>query len=148
MFFFRCCHVFERDDDMTAQEKWIMTIRYMEMVRANYHLLHECRPSAAEIRYARRMHGLRKWREAIDAAYRKLREKRGKSAARARHDWLVARMLELMVFDAASDQMIRHSITPGKTVHQRYADALKESAVRAVMLSAEGMGLLRRSDEA
>ncbi len=124
---------------MTAQEKWVMTMQYMELVRANYHLLHE---RAADIRHARRVQGLRKWREAIDRAYRKLREKRGKSAARARHDWLVARMLELMVFDAASEQAILCSITPGKTVHQRYADALRESAIKAVVQSAQEMGLL------
>lgn len=119
-----------------------MTIRYIELVRANYHLLHEKSPSAAKIRRTRSVQGLRPWKEAIDRAYRKLRDKRGKSAARARHDWLVARMLELMVFDAASDQAIRYSLTPGKTVHQRYADVMRESAIKAVEQSAQEMGLL------
>lgn len=94
------------------------------------------------MRCRQRMHNVIKWKEAIDNAYRALREKRGKSAARARHDWLIARMLELMVYEAADDRAIRRSLAPGRVVHQRYADALSEAAIKAVMESAERLGLL------
>ncbi len=124
---------------MTRQEKWVMTIRCMELVRSNYHLLHGSAPS---MRHARHRHTLLKWKAAIDDAYKMLRERKGKSAARARHDWLVARMLTLMVYEAEDSGAIRCSLSPGRTVHQRYADALSESAIMAVMESAEKMGLI------
>ena len=124
---------------MTRQEKWIMTIRCMELVRSNYHLLHGNAPS---MRHARQIHTIMKWKAAIDDACKALRERKGKSAARARHDWLVARMLMLMVYEAEDSGAIRRSLSPGKTVHQRYADALSESAVMAVLESAEKLGLL------
>ena len=59
------------------------------------------------------------------------------------HDWLIARTLKLMVFEAADNQGIRRSVVSERTLNQRYVDALTESAVRAVMQSAQEMGLLQ-----
>ena len=127
---------------MTAQEKWVMTIRCMEAVRANYHLLRERElPARIDLRRRQRIRGLYKWRDAIDDAYRSLRSKRGKSAARARHDWLTARMLSLMVYEAASPQTIRISLAPGRQVHERFSEALTQCAIQAVVQSAEAKGL-------
>ena len=127
---------------MTAQEKWVLTIRCIEAVRANYHLLRERElPARIDVRRRQRIRSLSKWRDAIDDAYRALRSRRGKSAARARHDWLVARMLALMVYEAASPQTIRRSLSPGREVHERYSDALGEYAIKAVVESAEKRGL-------
>lgn len=127
---------------MTAQEKWVMTIRCMETVRANYHMLRGDKPPARiDIRRRQRIRSLYKWRDAIDDAYRRLRSRRGKSAARARHDWLTARMLSLMVYEAASPQTIRVSLAPGREVHERFSDALMQCAIKAVVESAEEKGL-------
>ena len=129
---------------MTAQEKWMTTIRCMELVRANYHLLRSdggCR--AGEIRRRRRIRALERWLEAIDRAYAELRVRRGKSQARARHDWLVARAIELMVFDNADGKALRTHLSGPRPLNQRYLDGIAEAAVKAVEKAAEEMGLLR-----
>ena len=129
---------------MTAQEKWMTTIRCMELVRANYHLLRgDGAYRTGDLRRRRRLRALEKWMEAIDKAYGELRMRRGKSQARARHDWLVARAIELMVFDNAGGEALRTHLSGPRPLNQRYVDGIAEAAVKAVEKAAEEAGLLR-----
>jgi len=123
---------------MTAQEKWKTTIRCMELVRAHYIPLKEGRASVGRIASSRQ---LRRWLHAVERAHQSLKSRRSKSSARARRDWLAARVIELMIFEGAGEERIRRSLSGARTLHQRYVGALTEEAVQAVCRAAQEEGL-------
>ena len=61
--------------------------------------------------------------------------------ARARHDWLVARTIELMIFSDAGGEALRNHLTGPRALNQRYVDGMAEAAVKAVEAAAEEAGL-------
>ncbi len=128
-------------ESVTAQEKWVMTIKYMQAVRANYAVLSR---NSRQVKMGGRMRHqkLARWLEAAEAVYRDLRSKEGKSSARARHDWLVARTLEIMVFKGEMNLNMRRDLTGPRALNRQYVDALAEAAILAVEAKAEEMGLL------
>lgn len=129
---------------MTTQEKWMTTVRWMELVQANYHLLRAGgAPRPGDMRRRRRLRMLEKWLEAVEQAHAELRVRRGKSQARARRDWLIARAIELMVFDQAGTTALRTHLSGPRPLNQRYVDGIAEAAVKAVEAAAEASGLLR-----
>ena len=125
---------------MTAQEKWVTTIRNMQQVRVNYKLL--CRERKLKMGSRRRHPVMMKWLEAIEEAYRELRARRGKSAARARKDWLVARTIEIMVFSSEKNLNMRTDLTGPRPLTRQYVDSLAAEAVRAIEAKAEEKGLI------
>ena len=125
---------------MTAQEKWEMTIRNMQQVRMNYGLL--CRERKLKMGCRRRHPGMMKWLDAIEAAYKALRCRKGKSAARARKDWLIARTIEIMVFSCDKNLNMRTDLTGPRPLTRQYVDSLAEAAVLAIEEEAEKRGLL------
>lgn len=124
---------------MTAQEKWVMTIRYMRQVRANYTRLNRDRKKMGG---RQRNQKLYQWLEAIEEVYRQLRSRKGKSSARARRDWLVARSIEIMVFNGEMNLNMRTDLAGPRPLTRSYVDALEEAAILAVEAQAEKMGLL------
>lgn len=125
---------------MTAQEKWVMTLKCMQLVRVNHALLLRER----KLRMGRRQRHVRlmKWLEAIEAVQAELKKRSGKSAARARHDWLLARAIEIMVFRGELDLDMRTDLAGPRPLSKKYVDSLAEAAVRAIEAKAEEMGLL------
>lgn len=125
---------------MTEQEKWKMTVQYMQQVRVNYHLL-RTDGSGRNIRRLQRMNVLLKWQEVIMRTYMKLKDRKGKSSARARHDWLVARAIELTVFEQAEGEMLRRNLCGSRLHTESYVLRMQEAAVQAVKEEAEECGL-------
>ena len=125
---------------MTAQEKWVMTIRYMQQVRANY--VHLKRDGRVKMGRRQRNQRLSQWMEVIEAVYHQLREKKGKSSARARRDWLIARTIEIMVFKGAMNLNMRTDLTGPRPLTRSYVDSLAEAAILAIEEKAEEAGLL------
>ena len=125
---------------MTAQEKWVMTIRNMQQVRANYRLL--CRERKLKMGRGPQHPRLMKWLEAVEAAYAALRSRKGKSAARARKDWLIARTIEIMVFSSDRNLNMRTDLTGPRALTRQYVDSLAEAAVLAIEAEAEKRSLL------
>lgn len=129
---------------MTEQEKWATTERYMRLVRANYPLI--CRDETGQRGSAPRRQQaarLKSWLSAIELACEKLKSKEGKSQARARHDWLVARTIEMIVREQVSDEALRLHLTGPRKLNRRYTDEMREEGLRAVKAAAEACGLLR-----
>lgn len=125
---------------MTAQEKWVMTIRYMQHVRVNYkHLKQDGR---VKIGRRQRNQRLSRWLEAIETVYERLRSRKGKSMARARKDWLIARTIEIMVFSGDQNLNMRTDLTGPRPLTRSYVDSLSEEAILAIEAQAEEMGLL------
>lgn len=127
-------------DGMTAQEKWTTTIRYMQLVRANYMLLK--RDGRVKTGARQRNQKLTKWLEVIESVFRQLRRREGKSLARARKDWLISRTIEIMVFRGEANLNMRTDLAGPRPLNRSYVDALAEEAIRAVEEQAEKMGLL------
>lgn len=125
---------------MTEQEKWRMTVQYMQQVRANYHLL-RADGSGRNVRRLQRLNVLTRWQEVIRRAYMKLKDRKGKSSARARHDWLVARSIELMVFEQTAWEEVRQNLSGGRSHTQQYALRFQEAAIQAIKEEAEVCGL-------
>ena len=125
---------------MTAQEKWTATLRYMQLVRANYMQLK--RDGRVKIGMRQRNQKLMKWLEVIESVFRQLRSREGKSMARARKDWLIARTIEIMVFKSKENLNMRTDLTGPRPLSRSYVDALAEEAVRAIAEQAEKAGLL------
>ena len=127
---------------MTAQEKWVMTIRNMQQVRVNYRLL--CRERKLKMGRGPRHPRLMKWLEAVEAAYTALRSRKGKSAARARKDWLIARTIEMMVFEGGKSGLKTGLTGQRRVLSQQYVDRMAEEALRMIMKEAWEAGLLGR----
>lgn len=127
---------------MTRFERERATIQYMNKVRKNYWLLKRKGGKGAQARRSERYRLLADWLEAIENTYRALRRREGKSAARMKHDWLVARTLELMVFDGADREKIRQALSWPRPVTEQYVDALVEDVIRAIEEKAQEAGLL------
>ena len=127
-------------EGVTAQEKWVMTIRNMQQVSVNYRLL--CRERKLKMGRGPRHPRLMKWLEAVEAAYAALRSRKGKSAARARKDWLIARTIEIMVFSSDRNLNMRTDLTGPRALTRQYVDSLAEAAVLAIEAEAEKRGLL------
>lgn len=125
---------------MTAQEKWAATIRYMQLVRANYVALK--RRSGPKMGSRQRLGVQRKWFETIERVYARLRCREGKSAARAKHDQLVARTIEMMVFDQMRISDMRTQLTVRRTHTKEYIDRLAEEAILEIEAQAERDGLI------
>lgn len=125
---------------MTAQEKWVLTIRYMQLVKANYEQLRQDR--RVKIGRQQRNQKLSKWLTVIESVYRRLRSREGKSMARARKDWLVARTIEIMVFSGKANLNMRTDLTGPRPLSRSYVDALAEEAIRTIAAQAEEAGLL------
>ncbi len=125
---------------MTAQERWVTTMYYMKLVCENYARIGK--GEAYRITHGkdrREVQKIRRWCRAVEQAYRTLRLRKGKSAARAQRDWLVARLIEGMMLggEVAGKRFSgRHSL------NQRYVDALMKEAVMAVQKAAQEEGLL------
>ena len=127
---------------MTAQEKYLTTVQCMRLVSANYHLIKRKSAKGGEPLAARRkLRALEKWLEAIDSAHAGLKRKAGKSMARVRKDQLVARVIEMMVFEQAGKERMRQNMGC-RPVTGRYVDGLMEEGIQAVMEAAQRKGLL------
>ena len=127
-------------ESVTAQEKWIMTMRNIQQVRVNYRLL--CRERKLRMGRGHKHPRLMKWLEAIEAVHKQLKRRQGKSAARARKDWLIARTIEIMVFSCDKNLNMRTDLTGPRPLSRQYVDSLAEEAVLAIEAEAEKMGLL------
>ena len=128
---------------MTAQEKWVRTIYYMKLVCANYTRIRKgeaYRITGGKDR--REIQEMRKWCRAIDRALRTLRLRKGKSAARARRDWLVAHLIESLMLGGEDGERIRRDISGHYLLNRRYMDAMWKEAVAAVQKAAQEEGLL------
>ena len=125
---------------MTTQEKWVLTNRNIQQVRVNYGLLMRERKMKMGKRH--RHPKLMKWLEAIEEVHRALKSRGGKSAARARRDWLIARTIEIMVFSSNGNLNLRTDLTGPRPLTRQYVDSLAEAAVRLIEAEAEKRGLL------
>lgn len=126
---------------MTVQEKRVHTEKCMRLVRENYRTLKYGR-TMGDAGRRQKMHALRRWLAAIEEAYASLRQREGKSAARARHDWLVARAIELTVFDGGTQQTLCSHLSGPRMLNRRYVGAIEEAALKAIQQAAEEAGLL------
>ena len=127
-------------DGVTTQEKWTATLRYMQLVRANYRNLKQ--DGRVKIGRRQRNEQLLKWKEVIESVYGRLRSREGKSMARARRDWLVARTIEIMVFRSREQMNMRTDLTGPRPLNRSYVDALAEEGIKAIVEQAEKAGLL------
>lgn len=128
---------------MTEQEKWDVTERYLRLVRANYTLLlKEERGRGGSALHRRQMNRLKRWLSAVETAREQLKRKEGKSSAKARRDWLVARTLEMTVIEQASDEELRMHLTGSRKLNRRFTDDMRREGIRAVKTVAEAFGLL------
>ena len=125
---------------MTAHEKWMMTNRYIRLVREKYPLL--SRAGGAKMGRRARNETLCRWLEVINRVHDRLRGRKGKSMARAKRDWLVARTIEMLVFERLAAVEMQQSLTGPRPVTRQYLDALIEEAVMAIRDEAETAGLL------
>ena len=124
---------------MTSQEKWVTTLRYMQQLRLNYSRLK--RDGRVKPGGRQRNQRLTRWLEAVEEVYRRLRSREGKSMARARKDWLIARTIEIMVFNGEMNLNMRTDLAGPRPLTRSYVDALAEQAILAVEAQAEEMGL-------
>ena len=126
---------------MTALEKRLITERYMRLVRENYHIL-RTDGRARPLKRRRGLRSLEKWLTVIEEVCASLRSRSGKSAARARHDWLIARTITIWVFGEGSEASLQTQLTGPRTLNRRYVDGMMEAAVRAIEEAADEAGLL------
>lgn len=129
---------------MTEQEKWETTERHMRMVSANYMLVLKG-DNGRNRNFLRRQQltRLRRWLSAIEVACERLRRREGKSSAKARHDWLVARTIEMTVHERVTDEELRAHLTGPRMLNRRFTEEMRAEGVRAVKAAAEEAGLLR-----
>lgn len=118
-------------------------MQYMSRVQKNYWLLKRKGGKGAQTRRSERYRLLADWLEVIENTFRALRRREGKSSARIKHDWLMARTLELMVFDGADREKIRQALSWPRPVTYGYVEALVKDAVGAVAEKAQEAGLIR-----
>lgn len=130
---------------MLEQQKWEMVERNMRLVRTHYLYLKEVEAGrSVSMQRRQQVRMLRRWLQAINRAYEALRCKEGKSAARAQRDWLVSRYIEMAVYDRGNEEDVRMHLTGrGRMLNQRYAEEIKEEAMKAVRKAAEEEGLIR-----
>lgn len=127
---------------MTEQEKRQKTMRYLRLIRSNYRLLKREEETVVELSDKnRRVAAQIRWLTAAEEACRLLKEKGGKSRARIRHDWLVARTLEITVYQNTGGERLRAQLAGPRMLNQRYVRQMLEAAVRAVQAAAERAGL-------
>lgn len=128
---------------MTKQEKWTRTWQCMRLVQGHYRRLQEDadRPGLT-VEQRRQYAVLKKWMQVMEEVKETLRKRTGKSAARARHDWLVAHTLDLTVFQNIDGERLRTQLTGHRPVTVRYAQDLLDQAALAVQEAAEKKGLL------
>lgn len=128
---------------MTEREKWEMTEKYMKLVSANYLLvLKGFREKSRNMQRRQQLARLRRWLSVIEVTLERLKRKEGKSPAKARHDWLVARTIEMMVREQASDEDLREYLTGPRRLNSRFTKGMREEGIRAVKAVAEESGLL------
>lgn len=129
---------------MTEQEKWETTERYMRLVRTNYMLVLKGEQGrSGSILRRQQLTRLRRWLSAIEVTCERLRRKEGKSPAKARHDWLVARTIQMTVHEQVSDDELRAHLTGPRMLNRRFTEEMRAEGIRAVKAVAEESGLLR-----
>ncbi len=126
---------------MTSQEKRIITEQYVRLIRENMHLLRE-REGIGRYRMRGRLRILMKWLEVINGVYRQLRRSEGKSGAKARHDQLIARTIELMVYEEGSGILSTRLTGRRRVLSKQYVDRMADEAFREIAQAAEQAGLL------
>ncbi len=127
---------------MTEQEKRQKTMRYLRLIRTNYRILKRREETVDDLSDKNRRETTQiRWLMAAEAASRLLKDKEGKSRARVRHDWLVARTLEITVFQNTSGERLRAQLAGPRMLNQRYVRQMLEEAVKAVQAAAERAGL-------
>ncbi len=126
---------------MTRQDQWVMTVNCVKLVRANYRLLREGGSLRATGVRRRQLRRLGRWLTVIDGVYAGLRRQRGKSGARARQDWLIARTIEMMVYDNADGERMRRHLAGPRMLNEQYVGRLTDAAIREIQAAAEEAGL-------
>ena len=127
---------------MTKHEKWTMTLQRMQLVRRHYLLLRSsCRhPGAAQ----RRLRALEPWLTVVDRTILRLKDRRGKSGARARQDWLIARTIEMLIYENAEEEQLRLYLTGQRALSLAYVRKLAVQAALALQEEADSAGLFDR----
>ena len=128
---------------MTVQEERLIVQQNVKLIRENIHLL-KGRESIGRYRMRGRLRILMKWLEVIDELYKKLRSSAGKSPARAKHDRLIARTIEMMVFEGGKSGLKTGLTGQRRVLSQQYVDRMAEEALRMIMKEAWEAGLLGR----
>lgn len=128
---------------MTLQEKYGRTIQWMRLVSANYQVLkYGGAGRRAEGDRRRTIRQLEKWLRLIEDVVKNLKRSAGKSSAKARKDRLVARVIEMAVFEQAGNEKLRLYLTGPRPLNQRYVDKLMEEAIWEILGAAIRGGLL------
>ena len=84
---------------------------------------------------------MRDWFESIRATFFRLSDREGKSVNRWRHERLVARALQLYVFEKADADMMAALLSGPRTLSRQYVSGVLKEGVREVMADAEKAGL-------
>lgn len=155
---------------MTEREKWEVTKRNAQMVRQNYErLLTEYEAAAgsrgqvalwgragggsgriarptqdramAAIALEERLERLRGWFECIRGTYRRLSAREGKNPNLWRHQQLLARALQMYVFERADSETIVLMLSGSRRLSRQYVGRVLREALDEVRKDAERAGL-------
>lgn len=128
---------------MNACERISRTLFYVRKVREHYCLLQRKGGKGQQMRRQERYRLLADWLEVIENANKDLRSRAGKSAAKAKHDWLISRVIEMMIYDGMGQREMQIQLTGFRPVTAGYVETLKKEALRVIQKKAEEAGLLR-----
>ncbi|MBQ2956215.1 MAG: hypothetical protein IJE08_07125 [Clostridia bacterium] len=126
---------------MTKQEQWLKTLRALHLIRKNYTALRAGNSYRLTGLKRRQMRELIRWLTVVDRVYDRLRRKKNKSPARARQDWLIARVIELTIYSDLDEERIRQHLTGPRPLTHAYIGKLTEAAALEIQAAAAEEGL-------
>ncbi|MBO4299060.1 MAG: hypothetical protein IKS52_08950 [Clostridia bacterium] len=102
----------------------------------------------ASMAFEERVKRMKGWFECIRGTYRRLAAREGKNPNLWRHQQLLARALQLYVFERADSELIVLMLSGGRRLSRQYVGRVLREALDEVRKDAERAGLFDQPDDA